>query len=196
MAHLPLLCFNFCFIKLSTSTRFNFSSIKKGALSKVFCLFNQQTFTMCMLVVRHCASSLCVMQRGSFLLSLGYLSLYQVSDKMAVIPRLSGIAFQSSYLGSVWNYLVQSSNGCERLRALEYSIYTHTINITQKPVQRAQGKRNENRNKSLLNCHRFPLKDNYEFWFLSFSYPFFLSPWGFWMKSDKSHSKIGCKSQP
>lgn len=98
-------------------------------------------------------------------------------------PGLPTLSLKSSSLGSAWNDLVRSyqMNDCRRLWTLELSIYTHTF-IIQKPVYRDWVIRHEKENKSLLNVFQFPLKDNYEFWVLSFSYSIFISLSGFGME--------------
>lgn len=111
-------------------------------------------------------------------------------------PGLPTLSLKSSSLGSAWNDLVHSyqMNDCRRLWTLELSIYTHTF-IIQKPVSRVI--RHEKENKSLLNVFHFPLKDNYEFWVLSFCYSIFISLSGFGMeKVVSSFLKLVAKSQP
>ena len=104
-------------------------------------------------------------------------------------PGLPTLSLKISSLDSAWNDLLHSyqMNDCERLWTLECSVYTHIL-IIQKPMRRVWGIRNEKGSKLLFNFHEFPLKDDCEFWALSFSYSFFSSLSGFWMEEVASCS--------
>lgn len=98
-APLPLSYLNFCFIKLSTSIRFEFFIYKKRGLGKILHLFIQQTFMQCIHGGRCCASSLCVMQRHRSLLTLRVLKPMSNQWQDVCDPGLPGIAFQKLITG-------------------------------------------------------------------------------------------------
>ena len=86
----------------------------------------------------------------------------------------TNIVFNKLLTGLKWMVV----EDCEHWNSL---IYTHTF-VIQKPVCRDCEWLEMRKKTNVSNFFQFPLKDNYEFWVLSFSYSIFISLSGFGME--------------